>query len=211
MTGRKIRGLGEKDLYRVLRWTPMAVADLVAEWFETELLRGTIAAQGIFGTFLGPWSAGSSATLLLRAASDSNLAGPASYIVGGTGALTAAMAAAAIEAGAEIRTGCDVSAIKVKDGAAVGVALVDWRRDRLPTCYLQCRSQTHAAGPAGAAQSSTQLPAKAAALSNQRHGRKSQSCAWRRAAVQRRQWRHDSVAFRQNSDLSRNRLPGACL
>ena len=64
--GRKLRGLGEKDLYRLLRWGPMAVADLVAEWFETELLRGTIAAQGIFGTFLGPWSAGSAATYLLR-------------------------------------------------------------------------------------------------------------------------------------------------
>ena len=63
--GRKVRGLGEKDLYRMMRWGPMAVADLVAEWFDTELLRGTIAAQGIFGTFLGPWSAGSSATLLV--------------------------------------------------------------------------------------------------------------------------------------------------
>ncbi len=86
--GRKIRGLGERDLYRLLRWGPMAVADLVSEWFETDLLRGTIAAHGIFGTFLGPWSAGSSATLLLRSASDGNPAGPASYIVGGAGALT---------------------------------------------------------------------------------------------------------------------------
>jgi len=74
-TGRKIRGLGDKDFYRLLRWAPMAVADLVAEWFEGELLRGTIAAQGIFGTFLGPWSAGSSAALLLRAAADGNPAG----------------------------------------------------------------------------------------------------------------------------------------
>jgi len=124
-TGRKIRGLGEQDLYRVLRWTPMPVADLVAEWFETELLRGTIAAQGIFGTNLGPWSAGSSATLLLRAASDSNLAGTASYVVGGVGALTAAMAAAAQAAGAEIRTACEVSRIQVKDGSAVGVVLAN--------------------------------------------------------------------------------------
>ncbi len=124
-TGRKIRGLGEKDLYRVLRWAPMAVADLVAEWFETEPLRGTIAAQGIFGTFLGPWSAGSSATLLLRAASDNNLAGAASYVVGGTGALTAAMAAAAQAAGAEIRTSSEISQIKVKDDAVVGVVLAN--------------------------------------------------------------------------------------
>src|ERR1039457_7576780 len=97
--GRKLRGLGEKDLYRMMRWGPMAVADLVTEWFETELLRGTIAAQGIFGTFLGPWSAGSSATLLLRAVSDGNPAGPASHIVGGVGALTTAMASAAKAAG----------------------------------------------------------------------------------------------------------------
>lgn len=124
-TGRKIRGLGERDLYRVLRWAPMAVADLVAEWFETELLRGTIAAQGIFGTFLGPWSAGSSTTLLLRAATDSNLAGAASYVAGGTGALTAAMAAAAQAAGAEIRTLCAVTRISVNDGAATGVVLAN--------------------------------------------------------------------------------------
>src|SRR5208337_1774457 len=124
-TGRKIRGLGEKDLYRLLRWGPMAVADLVAEWFETELLCGTIAAQGIFGAFLGPWSAGSSATLLLRAATDGNPAGSASYIVGGLGALTTAMAAAATEAGAEIRTSCEVASIKVKEGVATGVVLAN--------------------------------------------------------------------------------------
>ena len=124
-TGRKIRGLGEKDLYRVLRWAPMAVADLVAEWFETELLRGTIAARGIFGTFLGPWSAGSSATLLLRAASDSNLGGSASYVVGGAGALTQAMASAAQAAGAEIRTGCEVTRINVNDGAVSSVVFAN--------------------------------------------------------------------------------------
>jgi len=122
-TGRKLRGLGETDLYRLLRWGPMAVADLVAEWFETELLRGTLAAQGIFGTFLGPWSAGSAAAYLLRTAGDGNPAGPASYVVGGVGALTAAMAAAATEAGAEIRTSCDVAGVKVSDGIAGGVIL----------------------------------------------------------------------------------------
>ena len=123
--GRKLRGLGEKDLYRLLRWGPMAVADLVAEWFDTELLRGTIAVQGIFGTFLGPWSAGSAATYLLRTAAEGNAAGPASYVVGGAGAITAAMAAAVTDAGGEIRTSCEVTSIEVKDGAAVGVVFAD--------------------------------------------------------------------------------------
>jgi len=121
--GRKLRALGERNLYRLLRWGPMAVADLASEWFETELLRGTIAARGIFGTFFGPWSAGSSATLLLRSPADGNPAGSASYIVGGVGALTRAMAAAATEAGAKIHTSCEVAQIKVKNGIATGIVL----------------------------------------------------------------------------------------
>jgi len=124
-TGRKIRGLDEIDFYRLLRWMPMAAADLVAEWFDTELLRATIAAQGIFGTYLGPWSAGSGASVLLRTASDGNPAGAATYVMGGTGALTTAMAIAAQAAGVEIRTNVEVSRVNVKDGVATGVILGD--------------------------------------------------------------------------------------
>ena len=122
-TGRSIRNLGKKDLYRVLRWGPMAVADLVAEFFDTEPLRATIAARGIFGTFLGPWSAGSALVLLLRAAADPTPAGSVQFPAGGVGAITLAMAAAAKQAGAEIRTGADIAEIRVKDGVATGVVL----------------------------------------------------------------------------------------
>ncbi|HET9838830.1 MAG TPA: NAD(P)/FAD-dependent oxidoreductase [Candidatus Angelobacter sp.] len=122
-TGRSLRKLGKKDMYRVLRWGPMAVADLVAEFFETELLRAVVAARGIFGTALGPWSAGSSLVLLLRAAGDAHPAGSASFAVGGAGAITQAMAAAAREAGAEIRTNAEISQVRVKDGAATAVVL----------------------------------------------------------------------------------------
>jgi len=69
-TGRGIRGLGKKGMFDLVRWGPMAVADFVAEFFDTELLRAVIAARGIFGTALGPWSAGSAAVLLLRAVAD---------------------------------------------------------------------------------------------------------------------------------------------
>ncbi len=122
-TGRSIRNLGKQDLYRVLRWGPMAVADLVAEFFDTEPLRATIAARGIFGTFLGPWSAGSALVLLLRAAADSTPAGSVQFPAGGAGAITLAMAAAAKQAGVEIRTSAEVSEIRVKDGVATGVVL----------------------------------------------------------------------------------------
>lgn len=122
-TGRALRKLGKKDMYRLLRWGPMAVADLVAEFFETELLRATVAARGIFGTAMGPWSAGSSLVLLIRAAGDSHPAGSSFFAIGGTGAITQAMSAAAREAGAEIRTDAEVKEIRVKDGTAFGVAL----------------------------------------------------------------------------------------
>ena len=122
-TGRALRKLGKKDMYRVLRWGPMAVADLVAEFFDTELLRATIAARGIFGTALGPWSAGSSLVLLIRAAGDPHPAGSAVFAAGGVGAMTAAMAAAAKEAGVEIRTQAEIAEIRIKDGAVTGVVL----------------------------------------------------------------------------------------
>ena len=122
-TGRAIRNLGKKDMFRLLRWGPMAVADLASEYFETELLRAVIAARGIFGTFLGPWSAGSALVLLIRAASDHFPAGSAHMALGGMGAITQAMAAAAKAAGVEIRNGVEVIEIHVKDGAATGVLL----------------------------------------------------------------------------------------
>jgi phytoene dehydrogenase-like protein len=122
-TGRSIRALGTKDMYRLLRWGPMPAADLVAEYFETELLRATIAARGIFGAFLGPWSAGSSLVLLLRAAADPHPAGSSCLVAGGLGSLTQAMATAAREAGAEIRCGAEVIEVRVREGAAGGVIL----------------------------------------------------------------------------------------
>lgn len=121
--GRAARRLGKKEMVRLLRWGPMAVADFVSEFFATDLLRAVIAARGVFGAALGPWSAGSTALFLLRAAADPCPVGNSAMPRGGMGALTAAMASAAKQAGAEIRTDAEVARIVVKNGGAVGVAL----------------------------------------------------------------------------------------
>lgn len=121
--GKDFRGLGKKDAYRLLRWGPMAVADLAAEWFETELLRAVVAARGIAGAFAGPWSAGTSLGLLMQAAFGGHPVAPASFVRGGLGALTQSLADAARAAGAEIRTGVSVERVIVKEGKAVGVVL----------------------------------------------------------------------------------------
>jgi phytoene dehydrogenase-like protein len=121
--GRKFRGLPRRDAFRLLRWGPMAIADLVSEFFETELLRATIAARGIFGAFAGPWSAGTSLGLIMQSAFDGNAAGPATFVRGGMGALTQALAKAAQGFGAEIRTDAEVTRISTKNGAVSGVVL----------------------------------------------------------------------------------------
>ena len=122
--GWALRRLGRKDGQNLLRWGPMAVADFVAEWFESELLRAVIAARGIQGAFAGPWSAGTTANLLLQAAAAGGSgAGSTVLVRGGLGALTQALAGAARRFGAEVRTGASVERIEVKEGRATGVVL----------------------------------------------------------------------------------------
>jgi phytoene dehydrogenase-like protein len=100
----------------------MAVADFASEWFETELLRAVVCGRGIFGMFAGPWSAGTTANLLLQsAAQGGNGAGSAVMVRGGLGALSEALAEAARGFGAAVRTGAPVERILTSDGRAVGV------------------------------------------------------------------------------------------
>ena len=122
-TFKDFRGLSREDRFRLLRWSPMAVADLAGEWFESEPLRAVIAARGIFDQFAGPWSAGTGAAFLLRVAADPHPAGPSCSYQGGMGALSRALAAAAKAAGAEIRTGAEVVSIISADGVVTGVVL----------------------------------------------------------------------------------------
>ncbi len=122
-TGRRFRALGKADAYRLLRWMPMPVADLMSEWFESEPLRATMAASGLLGAFLGTRSAGSAAQLLLLGAGEGHPIGAGWFAHGGTGAVADALALAARAAGAEIRTGVEVQSIEVADQSATGVVL----------------------------------------------------------------------------------------
>jgi phytoene dehydrogenase-like protein len=123
---RRFRALGRRDAYRLLRWAPMPVADLASEWFASDVLRALVAAPAVSGTMLGPRSAGSGLVLLLREAG-MVLAGPPRQVRGGPGALTAAIAAAARAAGAEIQTGTRVERILVANERVTGVVAAGGR------------------------------------------------------------------------------------
>jgi phytoene dehydrogenase-like protein len=101
----------------------MAIADLVSETFETELLRAAVAADGLLGTMLGPWSAGSGLQLLLHEANGCVAASRDGDLEGGPAALARALVRAAARHGVEMHTGAAVSQVLVRDDRAAGVAL----------------------------------------------------------------------------------------
>ena len=124
--GRTFRGLGRHDARTLTRVLPMAVADFVAESFETDALQAAIAWRGVQFTSMGPWSAGSTAVLLADSAgNDGGAAGQTVFARGGPGALAAALEEAARAAGVEVRTGAEVARITSHDGRATGVVLAD--------------------------------------------------------------------------------------
>ncbi|HEY8228705.1 MAG TPA: NAD(P)/FAD-dependent oxidoreductase [Pyrinomonadaceae bacterium] len=140
--GLAFHNLGKKDEYRLLRWGPMAVADLAAEWFDTELLRATVAAHGIYGAFAGPWSAGTSLGLLWQAALDEHPIPPASFVKGGMGALAEALSNAASASGVEIRSASEVSAIYAGNGTSAKVLVNN--KDELDARAVVSNADPHA-------------------------------------------------------------------
>jgi phytoene dehydrogenase-like protein len=125
---RLLRGLrrlgGPGNTREVLRVLPMAVADLVKDAFETDALRGVVAARGVQYTAMGPWSAGTVAVLLADAVGGGGAAGQATLAAGGPGALADALVSAARAAGAEVRCGVEVASVTTRGDAATGVALL---------------------------------------------------------------------------------------
>lgn len=122
--GRSFRGLGKLDGRTVLRVLPMAVADFVAEAFESDPVRAVMAWRGVRYTAMGPWSAGTTKVLLDDAAgNDGGATGETVYARGGPGALADALVAAVRRHGGTVRTGSEVVAVASREGRVTGVTL----------------------------------------------------------------------------------------
>jgi len=124
--GKYAASLKEKELYTIAKLATQSSADLLEEWFETDALKGTKAASGIIGTFLGPRSPGTAYVLLHHYMGEIDGAFRAwGFQKGGTGAISESIASAARAFGAEVRTNADVERVIVRDGHATGVALAN--------------------------------------------------------------------------------------
>ncbi len=124
--GRAFRALGPKPGRELTRALPMAGADLVGEWFESDAVRAALVARGTRFTAMGPWSAGTALVLLNDSAgNDGGAAGESVHARGGPVAVTEALAAAATAAGVEIRVGAEVERVLTRAGRVEGVRLSD--------------------------------------------------------------------------------------
>jgi len=122
--GQRFRQLSSDERYTLIQLMTMSAADFLDQWFETDVLKATMSASGIIGTFLGVRSPGTAYVLLHHYMGEIDGAFRSwGFSRGGTGAISNAIAAAAREAGVEIRTKAPVDQILVKNGRAVGVVL----------------------------------------------------------------------------------------
>src|SRR5580692_9081922 len=121
---RRFQKLPSEDKYNQVQLMTMSAADFLDQWFETDVLKATMSASGIIGTFLGVRSPGTAYVLLHHYMGEIDGAFRAwGFARGGTGAISNAIAAAALEAGVEIRKQAPIARIIVKNGKAKGVVL----------------------------------------------------------------------------------------
>lgn len=123
MAARRFRALPARDAHQLLRWISMPIADVVRDAVDDSLLQATIAGPALVGTKLGPGSAGTTLLMLIREAHRQLAGGGVRIPIGGPGAVTGAMAAAAREAGARIDVDAPVEQILVDGGRVRGVVV----------------------------------------------------------------------------------------
>src|SRR5688500_4485026 len=122
--GNHFRRLGAKLVYDLAKLMTMSSADFLDEWFETEVLKATMSASGIIGTFMGPRSPGTAYVLLHHYMGELDGAFRSwGFPRGGMGTISRVIADAAREHGAEIRTQASVDQVLFKNGRAYGVVL----------------------------------------------------------------------------------------
>jgi phytoene dehydrogenase-like protein len=125
MVGRAARRLAGQDLQMLVQLASLGIADVLDSWFESEELKAFLCSQAVIGAYGGVHQPGTAFLLLHDVFGGIDGAtGVWGVVVGGMGAITQALAAAARERGVEIRTQAAVKAIELDDSGRVsGVRL----------------------------------------------------------------------------------------
>jgi phytoene dehydrogenase-like protein len=103
-----------------------AATPILDRWFESEQLKVTLATDAIIGAMASPSMPGTAYVLFHHVMGECDGArGVWGYVRGGMGGISNAIASAAREAGAEIRTNAEVAKILARNGTVQGVMLRD--------------------------------------------------------------------------------------
>jgi phytoene dehydrogenase-like protein len=122
--GDSLRRLNLETQRLLLDLFTTSASDFLCEWFESEPLKALLGFDSIVGTYASPFDPGTAYVLLHHAFGEVNgKKGVWGHALGGMGAVTQAMAKAAVECGAEIQTDSEVEEVLIERDTAVGVAL----------------------------------------------------------------------------------------
>ncbi len=131
-----------RDLPKAARLLLGPARSLLEEYFDAEPLRATLATDAVIGAFAAPSQPGTGYVLFHHVmGSLGGHRGVWSYVQGGMGALTEALADAARRHGAELRTNAEVEQIVTRSGRSVGVALANGEE-------IRCDAVVSSADPA---------------------------------------------------------------
>ena len=120
--GGRLRRLDMKLRRELLALFAMSAGDYLDNWFESDPIKAAYGFDGIVGNYASPYSPGSAYYLLHHSFGEVNgKHGVWGHAIGGMGAITQAMAQAALERGVEIRLATAVREVLVEADRAVGV------------------------------------------------------------------------------------------
>jgi len=138
-----VRNLGWKNITHMMRILPLSISDLLSEWFESDVVKGAIAASALINISLGPQESGTAYSFLQNfSCSNNGLFRSGGQIKGGLGSLTHSLAEAARGYGAEIRTHSEVSKIVIHKGKITGIMLSDGKIISTPTIVSSADMKT---------------------------------------------------------------------
>jgi phytoene dehydrogenase-like protein len=140
-TGKALQhlGVGMGEAFEVLTGAARPILD---RWFESEELKATLATDAIIGAFMSPSMPGTAYVLFHHVMGETNgKRGVWSYVRGGMGGLTQALARAAAALGVDVRTEAEVTKILTANGRVTGVVLKDGEeyRARAVASGVDCR------------------------------------------------------------------------
>lgn len=121
---KRFRGLDVEGWRLVTDLFTKSAADFLDAWFESDIVKAAFAFDGIVGAYASPYTPGTAYVLLHHCFGEVNgKPGVWGHAIGGMGAISAAIAASAQAAGAEIRTDARVARLRMQGGYARGVIL----------------------------------------------------------------------------------------